>query len=245
MIPAMAFIPRTAIVAADRPSRISRGRGIIERNDAETRSPGGPSLGRGRNAGPPEHGGERYPVRHPRGVRQAVAHRCWTRGVPRLRLSLAVRPHGWARPGTGERGRSVPLAGLGAGGRRADAVVLGLLPRVRLPEVVLMLALGMALGPYGLDLATATTGPVRLRPRSRDAVPARRHGGRPARVADPRRRPRADGVAGLARSALAWMFLPSTRWFDVSAWGAVAIAMTSTALGPCSRCSATPACSSS
>ena len=33
-------------------------------------------------------------------------------------------------------------------------LVLGLLQRVRLPEVVLMLALGMALGPHGLDLAT-------------------------------------------------------------------------------------------
>jgi Kef-type K+ transport system membrane component KefB len=32
-------------------------------------------------------------------------------------------------------------------------LVLGLLPRVRLPEVVLLLALGMLIGPYGLGLA--------------------------------------------------------------------------------------------
>ena len=32
-------------------------------------------------------------------------------------------------------------------------IVLGLLPKVRLPEVVLLLALGMTIGPYGLGLA--------------------------------------------------------------------------------------------
>src|SRR5262244_139431 len=32
-------------------------------------------------------------------------------------------------------------------------IVLGLLPRVRLPEVVLLLALGMAIGPFGFDIA--------------------------------------------------------------------------------------------
>jgi Kef-type K+ transport system membrane component KefB len=34
-------------------------------------------------------------------------------------------------------------------------IVLGLLPRVRLPEVVLLLALGMVIGPHGFDWATA------------------------------------------------------------------------------------------
>lgn len=32
-------------------------------------------------------------------------------------------------------------------------IVLGLLPKVRLPEVVVLLALGMTIGPYGLGLA--------------------------------------------------------------------------------------------
>jgi Kef-type K+ transport system membrane component KefB len=36
-------------------------------------------------------------------------------------------------------------------------VALGLLPRVRLPEVVVLLAAGMAVGPYGLDLAHVDT----------------------------------------------------------------------------------------
>src|SRR6476620_7930963 len=36
-------------------------------------------------------------------------------------------------------------------------LLLGLLPKVRLPEVVLLLALGMIIGPYGLELASVGT----------------------------------------------------------------------------------------
>ena len=110
-------------------------------------------------------------------------------------------------------------------------IVLGMLPKVRLPEVVLLLALGMAIGPYGLGLATVDPriGFVSdlglgmfflLAGIEVDPLILRTHDG---------------GRAVLAwflslGLALVWMFLLS-QVFDVPAWVAVAIAMTSTALG--------------
>jgi Kef-type K+ transport system membrane component KefB len=110
-------------------------------------------------------------------------------------------------------------------------VVLGLLPKVRLPEVVLLLALGMTIGPYGLGLATvdprigfvSDLGLGMLFLLAGIEVD-------PLIVRTP------DGVRAVRAwlislgAALAWMLLVA-RFFDVSAWVAVAIAMTSTALG--------------
>ncbi len=110
-------------------------------------------------------------------------------------------------------------------------VVLGLLPRVRLPEVVLLLALGMTIGQYGLGLATVDPriGFVSdlglgmlflLAGIEVDPLVVRTHDGQKAILA---------WVISLA-VAVGWMFLLS-RVFDVPAWVAVAIAMTSTAFG--------------
>ena len=110
-------------------------------------------------------------------------------------------------------------------------VVLGLLPRVRLPEVVVLLALGMSIGPYGLGLATVDP---------RIGFVSDLGLGMLFLLAglevDPLvLRTRDGGKAVLAwlislGVAVAWMFALS-RMFHVGAWGAVAIAMTSTALG--------------
>ena len=110
-------------------------------------------------------------------------------------------------------------------------VVLGLLPRVRLPEVVVLLALGMTIGPYGLGLATVDP---------RIGFVSDLGLGMLFLLAglevDPLvLRTRDGGKAVLAwlislGVAVAWMFALS-RMFHVGAWGAVAIAMTSTALG--------------
>jgi len=110
-------------------------------------------------------------------------------------------------------------------------LVLAMLPRVRLPEVVILLALGMAIGPYGLDLARAgeqvsfvsqvglgmlfllagmEVDPLELR--SRDGVRAT--------------------TAWLVTlvAALVWMLVIGGL-LDIPAWAAISIAMTSTALG--------------
>jgi len=110
-------------------------------------------------------------------------------------------------------------------------LLLGLLPKVRLPEVVLLLALGMTIGPYGLGLATVDP---------RIGFVSDLGLGMLFLLAgievDPLiLRTRDGGKAVLAwlislGVALAWMFGLSLI-FDVSAWVAVAIAMTSTALG--------------
>ena len=110
-------------------------------------------------------------------------------------------------------------------------LVLGLLPKVRLPEVVLLLALGMAIGPYGFGLAAVDSriGFVSdlglgmlflLAGIEVDPLVLRTRDGGKALVA---------WFVSLG-AAVAWMFLLS-RAFDISAWEAIAIAMTSTALG--------------
>ncbi|WP_017935139.1 cation:proton antiporter [Nocardioides sp. Iso805N] len=110
-------------------------------------------------------------------------------------------------------------------------LLLGLIPRIRLPEVVVMLALGMALGPYGFGLAALDdriqfvsdlglgmlflTAGLEVDP----LILRTRDGGR--------------AVTAWLLSlgvALCWMAVLH-RVFDVTAWGAIAIAMTSTALG--------------
>ena len=110
-------------------------------------------------------------------------------------------------------------------------IALGLLPKVRLPEVVVLLALGMAIGPFGLGLAAVDerVGFVSdlglgmlflLAGLEVDPLVLRTRDGGKAVIA---------WLLSLGL-ALTWMFLLS-RHFDVSAWGAIAIAMTSTALG--------------
>jgi len=110
-------------------------------------------------------------------------------------------------------------------------ILLGMLPKVRLPEVVLLLAIGMAIGPYGLGLATADPrigflsdlglGMLFLLAGIEvDPLILRTHDGGQAVLA---------WLLSLGL-ALGWMFLLA-RVFDVPAWVAVAIAMTSTALG--------------
>lgn len=110
-------------------------------------------------------------------------------------------------------------------------LVFGLLPKIRLPEVVLLLALGMAIGPYGVGLARVDdqvsfvsqlglgmlfllagmeVDPLELRTRD---------GGRAVTA----------WLISLT-AAVTWMFLLG-RALDIPAWGAIAIALTSTALG--------------
>ena len=110
-------------------------------------------------------------------------------------------------------------------------LVLGLLPRVRLPEVVVLLAAGMAIGPHGTQLAQSDpkltfvsqlglgmlfllagieVDPLRLRNR------------------DGARALLAWGISLVV--ALGWVFLLA-QVFEINARVAVAIAMTSTAFG--------------
>ena len=119
------------------------------------------------------------------------------------------------------------VVGIGA----LTPLALGLLPRVRLPEVVILLALGMTVGPYGLDLAEVNdqvsfvsqlglgmlflmagmeVDPLEMRTRD---------GGRAITA----------WVVSLV-AAVVWMFVLG-RLLDIPAWEAIAIAMTSTALG--------------
>jgi len=110
-------------------------------------------------------------------------------------------------------------------------ILLGLLPRVRLPEVVLLLALGMTIGPYGLELAhvhdqvqfVSDLGLgmlFLLAGMEVDPLEIRTRDGARAVTA---------WLLSLA-AAVAWMFLLG-EIVGIPAWGAIAIAMTSTALG--------------
>jgi Kef-type K+ transport system membrane component KefB len=110
-------------------------------------------------------------------------------------------------------------------------IVLGLLPKLRLPEVVLLLALGMTIGPHGLRMAD---------PDARIAFVSQLGLGMLFLLAgievDPLGLRTRDGaralVAWLASLVLAvlWVFLIS-QVVHLNARVAVAIAMTSTALG--------------
>jgi Kef-type K+ transport system membrane component KefB len=110
-------------------------------------------------------------------------------------------------------------------------LVLGLVPRVRLPEVVLLLAAGMAIGSHGMGLAEAD---------SRIAFLSELGLGMLFLLAgievDPLKLRNRDGARALAAwlvslvVALVWVFLLS-KVVQINARVAVAIAMTSTALG--------------
>lgn len=121
-------------------------------------------------------------------------------------------------------------------------LVLGLLPRLRVPQVVLLLAGGMAIGPQGLAVAA----PELVRPPADvglgsvfllagyeiDQRLARRDAGRCALVAWLVTVAPAVGiVGGLAALGIVHAFVP------------VAIALTTTAFARCCRCCATPRCS--
>jgi Kef-type K+ transport system membrane component KefB len=110
-------------------------------------------------------------------------------------------------------------------------LALGLLPRLRLPEVVLFLALGMTIGPYGLDLA-----------RVNDQVSFVSELGLgmlfllAGMEVDPLELRTRDGSKAVTAwvislvAAIVWMFVLG-RLLDIPAWESIAIAMTSTALG--------------
>jgi Kef-type K+ transport system membrane component KefB len=110
-------------------------------------------------------------------------------------------------------------------------LLAGLLPGPRIPEVVLLLALGIVIGPYGVDVA-ASSAPIELLSQLGLATLFLLAGieVEPAilRSVDGTR----AGVAWLVSLgvALAWVFLLSIA-LDYEAWHALAIAMTSTALG--------------
>jgi Kef-type K+ transport system membrane component KefB len=119
------------------------------------------------------------------------------------------------------------IVGVGA----AVPIVLGLLPRVRVAEVVLLLAGGMAIGENGMGLAHADPEVsfvselglgmlFLLAGLEVDPLGMRSRDGARAVIA---------WVTTLV-AAVVWMFLLS-RVFHVGAWAAIAIAMTSTALG--------------
>ncbi len=110
-------------------------------------------------------------------------------------------------------------------------LLLGLLPKVRLPEVVLLLALGMIIGPYGLELASVDT---------RIGFLSDLGLGMLFLLAGIEVDPLIVRTADGGKAVLAWvislavalgLMFVLARAFDVSAWVAVAIAMTSTALG--------------
>jgi Kef-type K+ transport system membrane component KefB len=110
-------------------------------------------------------------------------------------------------------------------------LVVGLLPRPRLPEVVLLLALGMALGPFGLGLAEA--GPEISILSQLGLALLFLFAGIEVDPAELRSRDGARALNAWLLSlgiALAWTYFLSVT-LGVVAWQAVAIAMTSTALG--------------
>jgi Kef-type K+ transport system membrane component KefB len=110
-------------------------------------------------------------------------------------------------------------------------LLLGLLPKVRLPEVVVLLALGMIIGPYGLELASVGT---------RIGFLSDLGLGMLFLLAGIEVDPLIVRTADGGKAVLAWvislavalgLMFVLAREFDISAWVAVAIAMTSTALG--------------
>jgi len=110
-------------------------------------------------------------------------------------------------------------------------LLLGLLPKVRLPEVVLLLAFGMTIGPYGLGLASVGT---------RIGFLSDLGLGMLFLLAGIEIDPLIVRTADGGKAVLAWLISLAValglmfvlaRAYDISAWVAVAIAMTSTALG--------------
>jgi Kef-type K+ transport system membrane component KefB len=110
-------------------------------------------------------------------------------------------------------------------------LVVGLVPRLRLPEVVLLLALGMLVGPHGLDLAQAGS-EVRFVSQLGLGMLFLLAG----IEVDPMGLRSRDGARALTAWCIslvvgvAWVFLLA-QVFTINARVAVAIAMTSTALG--------------
>jgi Kef-type K+ transport system membrane component KefB len=110
-------------------------------------------------------------------------------------------------------------------------IVLGLLPRVRLPEVVALLAAGMAIGPHGLRLAHADPSLTFVSQLGLGMLFLLA-----GIEVDPLRLRNRDGARGLLAwcislvVALGWVSLVA-QVFEISARVAVAIAMTSTAFG--------------
>jgi Kef-type K+ transport system membrane component KefB len=109
--------------------------------------------------------------------------------------------------------------------------VLGLLPKVRLPEVVLLLALGMAIGPYGVGLAPVNDQVAFVSDLGLGMLFLLA-----GMEVDPLEMRTRDGARAITAwlvsltAAVVWMFLLG-KIAGVPAWGAIAIAMTSTALG--------------
>ena len=110
-------------------------------------------------------------------------------------------------------------------------IVLGLLSRVRVPEVVLLLALGMVIGPHGVDVAHLEP-PIHFVSQLGLGMLFLLAG----IEVDPRVLRSRDGARALSAwlvslvVGLAWVSLLATV-FTINARFAVAIAMTSTALG--------------
>lgn len=110
-------------------------------------------------------------------------------------------------------------------------LALGLLPRVRLPEVVLLLAAGMAIGPHGLRLA-----PVDPQLTFVSQLGLGMLFLLAGIEVDPLRLRNRDGARALVAwctslvVAVGWVFLLA-QVFEINARVAVAIAMTSTAFG--------------
>jgi Kef-type K+ transport system membrane component KefB len=110
-------------------------------------------------------------------------------------------------------------------------IVLGLVPRLRLPEVVVLLAAGMAIGPHGADLAQAGQSLTFVSQLGLGMLFLLAG----IEVDPPRLRNR-DGTRALAAwcislvVALGWVFLLA-QVVEINARVAVAIAMTSTAFG--------------
>ena len=110
-------------------------------------------------------------------------------------------------------------------------LLVGLLPGPRIPEVVLLLALGIVIGPYGVDLA-ASSPPIELLSQLGLGMLFLMAG---LEIEPAMLRSRDGSRAGIAwlvslTVALVWVGLLSLA-LGFEAWHALAIAMTSTALG--------------
>ena len=110
-------------------------------------------------------------------------------------------------------------------------LLVGLLPGPHIPEVVLLLALGIVIGPYGLDLAESSA-PIELLSQLGLGMLFLIAG---LEIEPAMLRSRDGSRAGIAwlvslTVALVWVGLLSLA-LGFEAWHALAIAMTSTALG--------------